>query len=67
MMPYVSPETTAKLLTTAAASVGGMEALASRLDISERALLHYVEAKEPLPDTLLLRVIDLLEEHSSKH
>ena len=40
--------------------VGGTEALAARLDISPRVLKLYLEGHESIPDSLLLRAIDLI-------
>ena len=48
------------VLARAAVSAGGVEALAARLDVSERILRHYLEGKEPIPDAFVLKVIDIV-------
>jgi hypothetical protein len=53
---------TRQVLARAAVRLGGVEALASRLEISQRVLKLYIEGNEAVPDSLLLRVIDLILE-----
>jgi hypothetical protein len=48
------------VLARAAAKVGGVGELASRLNIRPRALRHYVSGDLPVPDALFLRVLDVL-------
>ena len=48
------------LLARAAVTLGGVDALASQLDISQRALTLYIQGHEAVPDALLLRVIDVI-------
>lgn len=48
------------LLARAAVRLGGVEQLASRLGVSPRVLKLYIEGHEAVPDSLLLRVIDLV-------
>ena len=45
-----------------AAQVGGIPRLASELKVSETVLRHYILGKEPIPEGLMLRVIDVLLE-----
>lgn len=49
-----------QVLARAAMVVGGTEALAARLDMSPRVLKLYLEGSESIPDSLLLRAIDLI-------
>ena len=51
-----------QILAKAAVKVGGIEVLASRLDITARALKLYLEGNEQIPDSLLLRAIDIIIE-----
>ena len=51
---------TRQLLARAAVRLGGVEALASQLQISQRVLTLYIEGHEAVPDSLLLRVIDVI-------
>ena len=44
----------------AAAQAGGPAALGIRLGLSQRLIRHYIEGREPIPEPLLLRVIDLI-------
>jgi hypothetical protein len=55
-------EVARKVLAAATARVGGIEALASRLEVSQRVVRHYLEGNEPIPDSLLLSAIDLIIE-----
>jgi DNA-binding transcriptional regulator YdaS (Cro superfamily) len=49
-----------QILARAAAEVGGVEALASRLGVSPRVVEHYISGHELVPDGLLLQVIDVV-------
>jgi hypothetical protein len=49
-----------KFLAHAAIRLGGVEALAAKLDIGPRVLEHYITGNEPVPDSLFLRVIDVV-------
>ena len=51
-----------QILAKAAVKVGGAEVLASRLDITARALKMYLEGDQEIPDSLLLRAIDIIIE-----
>jgi hypothetical protein len=51
-----------RILARAAAQVGGIPHLASELKLSESALRHYILGREPIPEALMLRVIDVLLE-----
>jgi len=52
--------TTVKLLQAASEIVGGDQALASRLGISERLLFRFMADRRELPDHLLLRAVDIV-------
>jgi hypothetical protein len=52
--------TTVKLLQVASEIVGGDEALAKRLGISERLLSRFGADRLELPDHLLLRAVDIV-------
>jgi hypothetical protein len=54
---------TRQLLARAAVRLGGVDALASQLQISQRVLTLYIEGHEAVPDSLLLRVIDVILDH----
>lgn len=59
--------TSVKILQAASEVVGGNEALAERLGIGERALAVFMEDRRHLPDSLLLRVVDIiLEDRQSR-
>ena len=51
-----------RVLARAAAKLGGVDALAARLEISEQVLRHYITGREPVPDALLMRAIDVILE-----
>lgn len=51
---------TRQLLARAAVRLGGVDALASQLEISQRVLTLYIQGHEAVPDSLLLRVIDVI-------
>ena len=52
--------TTARLLQAASERAGGAKALAERLGITESTLAYFMADASPLPDTLLLRVVDIV-------
>ena len=52
--------TTVKLLQAAAEIVGGEEALAGRLGISERMLVRFMNDSRELPDSLLVQAVDIV-------
>jgi hypothetical protein len=52
--------TTVKLLQTASEIVGGDEALANRLGISGTLLAKFMADSPELPDSLLLRTVDIV-------
>jgi DNA-binding transcriptional regulator YdaS (Cro superfamily) len=52
--------TTVKLLQAASEIVGGDEALANHLGISERLLSRFMADRRELPDQLLLRAVDIV-------
>lgn len=56
----VRDDETRKLLAHIAARLGGMENLAARLKVSPRVVSLYLSGKEPVPDTLVLQVVDLV-------
>ena len=49
-----------RVLATAAVKAGGIPALAAELDMSERVLRHYIEGTDPVPDNLVLKVVDII-------
>jgi DNA-binding transcriptional regulator YdaS (Cro superfamily) len=55
-----TPESTRKLLEIAVTRAGGAEQLAATLGISPRMLRLYESGSRPLPDTLFLRIVDML-------
>jgi hypothetical protein len=52
--------TTVKLLQAASEIVGGDQALANQLGISERLLSRFMSDRRELPDHLLLRAVDIV-------
>ena len=63
---------TRHLLARAAVRLGGVDALASQLEISERVLTLYIQGHGAVPDSLLLRVIDVIldtlpDENTNEH
>ena len=56
----MSGETGRRLLAKAAAEQGGVEALAHRLGMSEKVMRHYIQGKDPIPDEIVLKVIDII-------
>jgi hypothetical protein len=59
-----APEATKRLIEEAAARLGGLDALAKQLGISERLLKLYLSGAQPLPDALFLRIVDLISDGS---
>lgn len=51
-----------QILAKAAVKVGGAEVLASRLEITAQVLKLYLEGDQEIPDSLLLRAIDIIIE-----
>ena len=49
-----------RVLARTATQVGGIATLASELEISESILTRYILGKEPIPEGLMLRIIDVL-------
>ena len=49
-----------QILARAAAKLGGVGALASKLGVSPRVVEHYISGHELVPDGLLLQVIDVV-------
>jgi hypothetical protein len=58
----VKVDSARRVLARTAAQVGGIRTLASELNLSEDILRHYVLGKEPIPEGLMLRIIDVLLE-----
>lgn len=52
--------TTVRLLQAACEAVGGERALARRLGIAESLLLRFMNDRRQLPDTLLLKAVDIV-------
>lgn len=55
-------EGTRKLLAHVAVQMGGVDRLAGKLGISARLLNLYITGKERIPDSLFLRVVDVVLE-----
>ena len=53
----------ARTLKRAAQLVGGLEQLASRLDVTPSHLALWVAATEPTPPNIFLKAVDLIQEH----
>jgi len=53
-------ENTVKLLQAAAEMLGGEQALADRLAIDSEMLAKYMADTRPLPDLLLLKLVDMV-------
>lgn len=51
---------TRRLLAHVCARMGGAEEVGVRLGISPRLVVAYMTGEEPVPDTLILPVVDLL-------
>jgi hypothetical protein len=54
--------TSVKILQAASEIVGGNDALAERLGIGRHALAMFMDDRRELPDSLLLRVVDIILE-----
>jgi hypothetical protein len=52
--------TTVELLKAAAEAVGGSKALAGRLGVGETLLARFMADRCELPDSLLLRAVDII-------
>ena len=50
----------AVVLRRAADKVGGLEQLARALGIRPNVLMHYVEGREPVPEEVYLRAVDIV-------
>ncbi len=59
-----TPEARQRLLEQAAARLGGVENLAKRLGVTQRAMKLYLSGAAPVPDALFLRLVDLLSDQS---
>ena len=49
-----------RVLARTAVQVGGTRKLASELNLSEATLRRYLRAEEPIPEGLMLEIIDVL-------
>lgn len=56
-----APEVTKRLVARAALRAGGMDALARRIGIKPRLLKRYLAGTDPLPDSIFLRIVDVIE------
>jgi hypothetical protein len=57
-----TPEARQRLLEQAAARLGGVENLAKKLGVTQRAMKLYLSGAAPLSDALFLRLVDLLSD-----
>ena len=57
-----APEARQRLLEQAAARLGGVENLAKKLGVTQRAMKLYLNGAAPVPDALFLRLVDLLSD-----
>jgi hypothetical protein len=57
-----TPEARQRLLEQAAARLGGVENLAKKLGVTQRAMKLYLSGAAPVPDALFLRLVDLLSD-----
>jgi hypothetical protein len=57
-----TPEARQRLLEQAAARLGGVENLAKKLGVTQRAMKLYLSGAVPLSDALFLRLVDLLSD-----
>jgi hypothetical protein len=57
-----TPEARQRLLEQAAVRLGGVEILAKKLGVTQRALKLYLSGAAPLSDALFLKLVDLLSE-----
>jgi hypothetical protein len=58
-------QATVRLLQAAAEIVGGEETLARALNVSDVLMRAYLEERRPLPDFLLLRLVDIVLGHTA--
>jgi len=56
-------ESAREVLARTAAQVGGIRNLASELELRKAVLDRYILGKEPIPEGLMLRIIDVLLNH----
>jgi hypothetical protein len=49
-----------RLLERAAEKVGGLDALAERIGLNARALKLCIDGREPIPEALYLRAVDIV-------
>jgi len=52
-----------RVLEGAIVQVGGVKALAAHLRISERIVRHYLVGHEPIPEPLLMKLVDVIIQH----
>jgi hypothetical protein len=57
-----TPEARRRLLEQAATRLGGVEQLAKKLGVTQRAMKLYLNGAVSLPDGLFLRLVDVLSE-----
>jgi hypothetical protein len=57
-----TPEARQRLLEQAATRLGGVENLAKKLGVTQRAMKLYLSGAAPVPDALFLRLVDLLSD-----
>jgi hypothetical protein len=57
-----TPEARQRLLEQAATRLGGVENLAKKLGVTQRAMKLYLSGAAPLSDALFLRLVDLLSD-----
>jgi hypothetical protein len=57
-----TPEARRRLLEQAATRLGGVENLAKKLGVSQRAMKLHLSGAAPLSDALFLRLVDVLAE-----
>jgi hypothetical protein len=57
-----TPDARQRLLEQAAARLGGVENLAKKLGVTQRAMKLYLSGAAPVPDALFLRLVDLLSD-----
>jgi hypothetical protein len=57
-----APEARRRLLEQAVTRLGGVERLAKKLGVTQRAMKLYLDGATPLPDALFLRLVDVLTE-----
>jgi hypothetical protein len=57
-----TPEARQRLLEQAAARLGGVENLAKKLGVTQRAMKLYLSGAAPVSDALFLKLVDLLSD-----